>query len=94
MGRYVEPLRDYLRVFGRERVLVMLHEDLRDDPDGVWRRCCSFLGIGQSRGRGDQPEAARADPTRSSRAADGRVRRSDPHTVAADRPRSRLLAVK
>ncbi len=45
MGRYVEPLRDYLRVFGRERMLVMLHEDLRDDAEGVWRRCCSFLGI-------------------------------------------------
>lgn len=45
MGQYVAPLNDYLRAFGRERVLVLLYEDLRDDPRAVWRRCCAFLGI-------------------------------------------------
>jgi hypothetical protein len=45
MGRYLEPLSAYFDAFGRERVLVLLHDDLRDDARAVWRRCCAFLGI-------------------------------------------------
>jgi hypothetical protein len=45
MGRYLEPLTEYLSVFGRDRVLVILHEDLRYEPHAVWRRCCSFLHV-------------------------------------------------
>lgn len=45
MSHYVEPLRDYFRVFGRDRLLVLLHDDLRDCPAEVWRRCCEFLDL-------------------------------------------------
>ncbi len=48
MGHYAEQLRRYFEVFGRQRVLVLLYEDLRDDPDQLWRRCCDFLDLDAS----------------------------------------------
>lgn len=45
MSRYLEPLKEYLRVFGRERVLILLYEDLRGDRDALWRHCCEFLKV-------------------------------------------------
>jgi len=45
MGRYARQLRRYFEVFGRERVLVLFYEDLRDNPEGLWRRCCDFLDL-------------------------------------------------
>ena len=45
MGHYARYLRHYLEVFGRERVLVLFYEDLRDHPERLWRQCCDFLGI-------------------------------------------------
>jgi hypothetical protein len=45
MSRYLAPLTDYIDTFGRDRVLVLLHDDLRDAPHAVWRRCCRFLHI-------------------------------------------------
>lgn len=54
MGRYTEQLRRYIEVFGRERVLVLLYEDLRDAPDSLWHRCCAFLDLDAS----DRPPPA------------------------------------
>jgi hypothetical protein len=43
MGRYAEQIQRYIDCFGRDRVLVLFYEDLRDHPDTLWRRCCEFL---------------------------------------------------
>ncbi len=45
MGRYASQLRRYIELFGRNRVLVLFYEDLRDDPEALWRRCCDFLAL-------------------------------------------------
>jgi hypothetical protein len=45
MSEYARQLRRYLEVFGQNRVLPLFYEDLRDDPDGLWQRCCSFLEL-------------------------------------------------
>jgi hypothetical protein len=43
--RFVEQVRRYLDVFGRERVHIIVHEDLRDDTAGVVRGTFEFLGV-------------------------------------------------
>lgn len=45
MGRYASQLRRYIELFGRDRVLALFYEDLRDDPEALWRRCCAFLSL-------------------------------------------------
>lgn len=45
MGQYATQLRRYLGVFGRDRVLVLFYEELRDEPEMLWHRCCEFLGL-------------------------------------------------
>ena len=45
MGRYATQLREYYERFGRSRVLVMLYEELREEPEELWDRCCDFLGL-------------------------------------------------
>jgi len=50
MGRYASQLQRYFDHFGRQRVLVMLYEELRDEPERLWDRCCDFLGIDRSVG--------------------------------------------
>jgi len=44
-GRYLEPIRRWREVFGRERVLVLLLEELAADPEGVFARVTTFLGL-------------------------------------------------
>lgn len=41
-------VRRYLETFGRERVLVLLFDDLRDDPVSTFRRTLDFLGVDPS----------------------------------------------
>jgi hypothetical protein len=43
--RFAEQLERYFDVFGRERVHVMLFDDLRRDGAGVVRGCLEFLGV-------------------------------------------------
>jgi Sulfotransferase family len=43
--RYVEQLRRYHAVFGRERVLVLIYDDFRRDNEGTVRRVLRFLGV-------------------------------------------------
>ncbi len=45
MGCYARYLRRYIEVFGRQRLLLLFYEDLRDHPEALWRRCCNFLGL-------------------------------------------------
>jgi hypothetical protein len=46
--RFAEQLERYFEVFGRERVHVMLFDDLRRDGAGVVRGCLEFLGVDPS----------------------------------------------
>ncbi len=48
MGRYATQLRRYFEVFGRDRVLVLFYEDLRDEPERLWQRCCRFLSLDEN----------------------------------------------
>ncbi len=43
--RYVEQLRRYHEVFGRERVLVLVYDDFRDDNAGTVQQVERFLGV-------------------------------------------------
>lgn len=45
VSAYRRHLGDYLTRFPREQVLVLLHPDLKNDPQGVYRRVCSFIGV-------------------------------------------------
>jgi hypothetical protein len=45
MVRFAEQLERYLEVFGRERVHVIVHEDLRADLPAEYRRLLSFLEV-------------------------------------------------
>ncbi len=44
-GRYARQLEPYLERFPRERVLVLLTDELARDPGAVVDRCCDFLGV-------------------------------------------------
>ncbi len=44
-GRYAVQLERFHRRFGAERVLVLRHDELREQPDEVRRRCAEFLRI-------------------------------------------------
>jgi hypothetical protein len=44
-GRYVRHLDRYADLVGRDRLLVLWFDDLRDEPDATWRTVCAFLGI-------------------------------------------------
>jgi hypothetical protein len=46
---FAEQLERYFEVFGRDRVLVLLSDDLRSDGAGVMRQIFEFLGVDASR---------------------------------------------
>jgi Sulfotransferase family len=43
--RYVEQLRRYEELFGRDRILVLIYDDFRRDNEATVRRILSFLGV-------------------------------------------------
>lgn len=45
--RYATHLPDYRARFGEDRVLVLLNDDLRADPQAYLDRVCDFVGIGR-----------------------------------------------
>jgi hypothetical protein len=47
-ARYVEQLRRYHAVFGREQVLVLIYEDFRKDNDAALRQVLRFLDVEES----------------------------------------------
>lgn len=57
--RYVEQLRQYHELFGRERVLVMIYDDFRADNSGVLRQVLRFLEVDDSL----EIETTEANPT-------------------------------
>ena len=44
-GFYAAQLEPFLDAFPRDRILVLLHDDLRRDPRALLARVCGFLGI-------------------------------------------------
>ena len=44
-GRYAEQLQSYFNLFGRDRVMVLLTEELRDNSEKVVGRTLNFLGL-------------------------------------------------
>lgn len=44
-GRYYEQVKAYLDAFGKDRVLIVLYEDIQKDPVGVCQRIFAFLGV-------------------------------------------------
>ncbi len=46
--RYVEQLRRFEAAFPRERILVLIYDDLRTDNDGTMRRVLRFLELDDS----------------------------------------------
>ena len=63
--RYVEQLRRYHALFGRERVLVLIYDDFRRDNEGTVRRVLRFLDVDDAR----TVRAQEANPTVSVRSA-------------------------
>jgi len=45
LARYSEHVERYQEVFGRERVRCILFEDLKNDPERVYRETLAFLGL-------------------------------------------------
>ena len=45
LGRYGEQLRDLLRAFPREQLLILRYRELRDEPAAALARVCEFLGV-------------------------------------------------
>lgn len=44
-ARYYEQVRRYLETFGRDHVHIILFDDLKTDPDGVYSDVLLFLGV-------------------------------------------------
>ena len=45
IGRYSEFLREYLKLFPREQIIVLFYDDIKTDLRGVMKRLCDMLGI-------------------------------------------------
>ena len=44
-GHYAEYIQQYLKLFGKGRVLVLIYEDLLADPREILKRICYLIGI-------------------------------------------------
>ena len=44
-GNYSKQVERYLSIFGREKVRVLIFDDLRENPLHVYRETCKFLGV-------------------------------------------------
>ena len=45
MVRYAPQVKRYFDVFGRDNVHVVINDDFRKDPQGVFRGACRYLGV-------------------------------------------------
>jgi hypothetical protein len=45
LGNYARQLKQYIDLFGRENVLVLIHDDYRKDPEHTLNKLSGFLGI-------------------------------------------------
>ena len=55
-GFYAAQLEPYVRAFPSEQLHVLLHDDLRDDPEATLRRLFEFLGVDPTRAVDPIPE--------------------------------------
>lgn len=44
-GRYYEQVKAYMDAFGRDRVLIVLYDDIQNDPVAVCRSIFGFIGV-------------------------------------------------
>ena len=86
-SRYSEQLRPYFELFGRERVLVHLYDDLCRDGEAVLRSTLQFLGVDGSR---SPPPLGRHNEVRSAPVRSGRLRRRLGRQPAPVQPRPTL----
>jgi len=63
-GYYAEQLEPFLEAFPRDQILLLLHDDLRRDPQGLLERACTFLEIDPRPLTGDR-ERVEAQQNRS-----------------------------
>ncbi len=61
-GLYANQVARYLEVFGRERVLLLLYDDLQRDFAGSLQRICGFLGVDAGIDLGRTSENAALEP--------------------------------
>lgn len=47
-GLYADRLKDYIARFGRDRVLILFYQDLKDDPASVVESTFDYLGVSPS----------------------------------------------
>ena len=48
VSRYAEQLRRYFEVFPRKQILVLLYDDIVQDPLGAFRRICRHIGVDEA----------------------------------------------
>jgi hypothetical protein len=60
VAAYAEQVKRYFDAFGRSRVHVILHDDLRHDPASTYRETLEFLGVDPTHG----PEFAVLNPNK------------------------------
>ncbi len=44
-GTYIQYIEKYVQLFGRDRLLVLVFEDLKTDPVSFYGKCFEFLGV-------------------------------------------------
>jgi len=64
-ARYAPQVERYLQVFGRDRVLVLLYEDLAANPAAVYQQTLRFLGVDDSHSLAEFPRVNAAKTVRS-----------------------------
>jgi hypothetical protein len=96
-GRYATQLERFRACVAPERILVVLYEELRRDPEGVARRCAEFLGVAPDGGRAHPPGASHRNPALLPRSAalqrlTGRLRRPGLDWIARGIDRVNLVS--
>ena len=74
-GLYADQLERWLQLFDREQLLILMSDDLDDDPAGTLSRVAGFLGVPEWHARG-VPAPGRAG-VRGDGAGDARASRAD-----------------
>src|SRR4051812_32902128 len=62
-GRYVHQLRRVCEFFPREQLLVLLFDDLRDDPGATFGKVCRFIGVDERAAPSNVGETYNVMPT-------------------------------
>ena len=87
-SNYERTVKAWAGAFGRDRLLLLKYDDVRDDPAGVAARVCAFLGVPPRTRRLERVLAKRPNRTKSPPVPD-RLRR---HFAQVWLPRTRRFA--